>query len=176
MTGLAVGLIAYALVVLSVGWLSSRRSGRSASEYYMAGRSLGTFVLFMALFGTNATTFVLVAIPARAYHDGIGIFSVNAPIIALGIPLSFWAIGAPARRMARRLGALTPAELYARRLDSKTIGVVLFCAFALFTLPYMVQAVKGVGLALATATDQAIPLWLGALGVMVVALAYTMLG
>lgn len=176
MSGLAIGLVVYALVVLTVGAIANRTSRRSAAEYYMAGRSLGTFVLFMALFGTNATTFVLVAIPARAYHDGVGVFSVNAPIIALGIPLSFWAIGAPARRMAKRLGALTPAELFARRLDSRAVGVALFVAFALFTLPYMVQAVKGVGIALAAATDQAVPLWLGALGVTVVALVYTMLG
>ena len=59
-----------------------------------SGRGLGPLVLFMALFGTNATAFVLVGIPGLAYHAGIGVFGVNAPLAALGIPLTFWAIGA----------------------------------------------------------------------------------
>ena len=99
-TSFAVALAAYVLVVLAVGWLATRRATASSEEYFLAGRGLGTLVLFMALFGTNCTAFVLVGIPGQAYHDGLGVFSVNAPIIALGIPLTFWAIGAPARRLA----------------------------------------------------------------------------
>lgn len=96
--------LVYVALVLAVGAAATRRAARSPEEYFLAGRGLGTGVLFMALFGTNCTAFVLVGIPGRAYTDGIGVFGLNAPIVALGIPLSFWAIGAPARRMARRLG------------------------------------------------------------------------
>lgn len=177
MTGLLLGLLAgYVLLVLLLGALSARRSGRSPEEYYLAGRGLGTLVLFMALFGTNATTFVLVGIPGLAYHDGVGIFSVNAPIVALGIPLSFWAIGAPARTLAARLGALTPAELYARRFGSPAVGVALFALFTLYTLPYMVQAVKGVGLSLAVASEGGLAEGPAAAAVTLVALVYTLLG
>ena len=83
---LAVG--AYVLLVIGVGVASTRRAGRSPEEFFLAGRGLGSAVLFMALFGTNCTAFVLVGIPGRAYHDGIGVFGLNAPIVALGIPLS----------------------------------------------------------------------------------------
>lgn len=177
MSDLLVGLVAgYVLLVLVLGALSARGASRSPDEYYLAGRRLGTLVLFMALFGTNATTFVLVGIPGMAYHDGVGIFSVNAPIVALGIPLTFWAIGSPARRMAARLGALTPAELYARRFGSPLVGLVLFVFFTLYTLPYMVQAVKGVGLSMAVATEDGVPVWAASLGVILVALLYTTMG
>ena len=107
-------LVVYVALVLLLGLLAKRRAASSPTEYFLAGRGLGSLVLFMALFGTNCTAFVLVGVPGRPYHDGVGVFGLNAPIVALGIPLSFWAIGSPARRMARRLGALTPAELYAR--------------------------------------------------------------
>ena len=147
--GLTLGL--YALTVIGLGLFARRRSSRSPEEYFLAGRGLGTLVLFMALFGTNATSFVLVGIPARAYHDGIGTFGLNAPIVALGIPLTFWAIGSPARRMGRRLAALTPAELYARRFGSRAVGLFLFLFFTLYTLPYMVQAVKGAAVTLSQA-------------------------
>jgi len=166
----------YILVVLTVGLLASRQSSKSPDEYFLAGRTLGPFVLFMALFGTNCTPFVLIGIPGKAYHHGIGLFGLNAPIIALGIPLTFWAIGAPARRMGQRLGALTPAELFAKRFQSRGLGLLLFGAFTLYTLPYMVSGVIGASLTLTSASQGAIPSWAGGLLVLAVALIYTALG
>ena len=166
----------YVALVVAVGVLAARRSGRSPDEYFLAGRGLGTGVLLMALFGTNCTAFVLVGVPALAYRDGVGTFGLNAPIVALGIPLSFWAIGVPARRLALRLGAMTPAELYAKRLDSRAVGVVLFAIFTLYTIPYMVTAVEGAARTLDTVTAGAVPPRAGAGLVLLVALAYTALG
>jgi SSS family solute:Na+ symporter len=176
MERLAVALAIYVLVVVAVGAAATRRASRSPEEYYLAGRGLGTLVLFMALFGTNVTTFVLVGIPGLAYHAGVGVFGLNAPVIALGIPLTFYLLGVPARRMAIRLGALTPAELYARRFGSRAAGIVLVAAFTLYTLPYMVQAVHGAAVTLAAQSSGAIPEWLGGAAVMAVALLYTALG
>jgi len=166
----------YILVVLGVGWLATRRSGKSPTEYFVAGRSLGPLILFMSLFGTNCTPFILIGIPGKAYHDGVGLFGLNAPLIALGIPLTFWAIGAPARRMGARLGALTPAELFAKRFQSKGFGVLLFAIFTLYTLPYMVSGVIGASLTLQSASGGAISGPLGGLLVLGVALLYTSLG
>lgn len=173
---LLVPLGIYVALVVGLGWWVGRRAARTPEEYFLAGRGLGPLVLFMALFGTNATAFVLVGIPGRAYHDGVGVFSVNAPIIALGVPLTFWAIGAPARRLAAELGALTPAELLARRLGSPAVGRVLFALYVLYTVPYMVTAVKGAAVTLTAATEGAIPGWAGGLFVTAVALLYTTLG
>jgi len=169
-------LILYVVAVLLVGLLSARRASRSSGEYFLAGRSLGTVVLFMALFGTNTTPFVLIGIPGIAYHQGVGIFSVNAPIVALGIPLTFWAIGSPARRMGARLGAMTPAELFAKRFDSRWVGYVLFLFFAFYTLPYMVTAVDGAAQTLEVVTEGAVPEWQGGFGVLAIALLYTSFG
>ena len=175
MTGtILVALISYAVCVLGLGILSTRRSSRSTEEYFLAGRTLGTLVLFMALFGTNCTAFLLVGIPGNAYHDGIGVFSVNAPIISLGIPLTFWAIGVPALRRARVLGALTPAELYAKQLDSRAVGILLFSMYTIYTIPYMVTAVNGAALTFAAATG--IDDWKAATAVLTVALVYTACG
>ena len=169
-------LAAYVVVVLAIGAWARRRAARSAGEYFLAGRSLATLPLFMALFGTNATPFVLVGIPGLAYSLGIGVFGLNAPMIALVVPLTFWAIGLPARRMGARLSAMTPAELYARRFDSRAVGLLLFLVFTLYTLPYMVTAVEGAAKTLTAVTDGAVPKWAGGLGVLVIALLYTSFG
>ncbi|MEM1450843.1 MAG: sodium:solute symporter family protein [Planctomycetota bacterium] len=176
MTPVVLGVGIYVAIVLAVGLAAARRSARDPAEYFLAGRGLGTFVLFMALFGTNCTAFVLVGVPGQAYANGIATFGVNAPIVALGIPLTFYFIGLPARRLGHELGALTPAELYAKRLGSRAVGLLLFGVFTLYTLPYMATAVQGAAVTLSTATDGALPRWAGGLGVLVVALVYTSLG
>lgn len=177
MTPSLVVLAVYAAAVLALGALAARRASSSPEDYFLAGSGLGTVVLFMALFGTNCTPFVLVGIPGRAYHDGAAVFGLNVPVVALGIPLSFWAVGVPARRLARRLGALTPAELYARHLGSRPLGLLLFAVFTLYTLPYMATAVEGAARSLVAALDLApssAPLAGGA--VLALAVGYTSLG
>jgi SSS family solute:Na+ symporter len=130
----------------------------------------------MALFGTNVTPFVLLGVPGLAYHEGVGVFGYNAAIVALGIPVTFWLIGRPAWHEARRLGAITPAELYAIRLRSPAVGVVLFVAFTAYTLPYLVTSVVGVGIAVETFTDGAVSGLLAAAAILVATVVYTAAG
>ena len=104
-------IVAYFLAMIVIGWWAERNQERSTAGYYLAGRGLGATALFFALFGTNCSPFVLMGIPGQSYHDGLGILSLNAPIVALVIPLSFWLVGRPARSMGGRLSAISPAEL-----------------------------------------------------------------
>src|SRR5690606_30325777 len=143
----------YFAIVLAIGFAAYRHTGTTAEDYFLGGRTARTVVLFMALFGTNVTPFVLMGIPGLAYHHGVGVFGYNAAIIALGIPVSFYLIGYRAWVAARELKAITPAELYARRLGSDTLGLVLFGAYLVYTLPYVVTSVLGVGLAVSTFTE-----------------------
>lgn len=173
---LSIAVAVYVAVVVVLGLIATRRASRSPEEYFLAGRTLGPLVLFMALFGTNNTSFVLVGIPGLSYNLGIGVFGLNAPIVALGIPLTFWVIGSPARRLAKRLGAITPADLYARHLGSRAVGFALFGLFTAYTVPYMVQAVKSAALILSESSGGRFPVWAAGLGVVLIALVYTSLG
>ncbi|MEM6994557.1 MAG: sodium:solute symporter family protein [Myxococcota bacterium] len=173
-----IGLVCllYVAVVLGIGTVAARRTGSGAEEYFLGGRAAKTVVLFMALLGTNVTPFVLMGIPGLAYHAGVGVFGLNAAIVALGVPLTFWLIGDPAWRASRRLRAITPAELYAKRLDSPAVGLVLFVAFAVYTLPYLVTSVLGVGVAVDTLTDGAMSLPVAAALILILTLSYTAAG
>lgn len=153
-----IGLVCalYLAVVVAIGVVAARKTTHDAEDYFLGGRKARTLVLFMALFGTNVTPFVLLGVPGLAYHEGVGVFGHNAAIVALGIPLTFWLIGRPAWHAARRHGAITPAELYARQLDSPALGVVLFVAFTVYTLPYLATSVIGVAVATDTFTAGAI--------------------
>lgn len=168
--------LVYLAVVLAIGAIAYRRTGSGSEEYFLGGRTARTVVLFMALLGTNVTPFVLMGIPGLAYHHGVGVFGLNAAIVALGIPWTFYVIGWPAWKAARRVGAITPAELFAERLSSPAVGVVLFVAFVVYTLPYLVTSVLGVGLAVSTLTHDAVSLPVAAALILVVTIGYTALG
>lgn len=167
---------AYLAVTLVIGALAYRRTAGTPEDYFLGGRAARTFVLFMALFGTNITPFVLLGIPGLAYHHGVAVFGLNAAIVGLGIPLTFFLIGEPARRAARRLGAITPAELYAERLGSPAVGVLLFLAFFVYTLPYMVTAVIGAGLTAEVLTDNNLSFGAASALILGITIAYTTLG
>lgn len=179
MSDLAViGLVnaAYLLITLIIGWLAWRRTSATAEDYFLGGRAARTFVLFMALFGTNVTPFVLLGIPGLSYHHGVGIFGLNAAIVGLGIPLTLWLIGDPARRAALRIAAITPTELYSQRFASPVVGHLLFLAFFAYTLPYMVTGVIGVGLTAQILTGGALSFTAAAALVLAITIAYTALG
>lgn len=173
---IAVCCLGYLAIVLVVGAAAFKRTSADPEDYFLGGRTAKTLVLFMALFGTNVTPFVLLGVPGLAYHEGIGVFGYNAAIVALGIPLTFWLIGRPAWHEARRLGVITPAELYAKKLGSPAVGVVLFVAFTAYTLPYLVTSVVGVGIAVETFTNGEVSGLLAAAAILVATVVYTAAG
>lgn len=166
----------YFAIVLAIGFAAYRHTGTTAEDYFLGGRTARTVVLFMALFGTNVTPFVLMGIPGLAYHHGVGVFGLNAAIVALGIPLSFYLIGYPAWRAAKRTGAITPAELYAVRLTSPALGTVLFVAYLVYTVPYVVTSVLGVGIAVDTLTRGTVSFEVAAALILLITIGYTVVG
>lgn len=169
-------VVAYFVIVLVIGALAYRQTDNTAEGYFLGNRSAKTVVLFMALFGTNITPFVLMGIPGLAYHHGVAVFGLNAAIIVLGIPLSFWLIGYPAWLAAKRTGSVTPAELYAKRFGARWFGHLMFAVFLIYTLPYMVTGVAGIGIAVEVLSEGSVGFELAAAGILLITLAYTSLG
>lgn len=168
--------VVYFSVVVAIGTAAYRRTGEGTEEYFLGGRTARTVVLFMALLGTNVTPFLIMGIPGLSYHNGVGVFGFNAAMVALGIPWTFYAIGYPAWKAARRVGAITPAELFSERLGSPAVGMLMFLAFVAYTVPYLVTSVLGVGLAVSTLTHDAVSLPVAAALILVITVGYTALG
>ena len=80
-----IAFAAYLVLVLGIGCVTARRSSTGLGEYFLGGRTARTVVVFMALLGTNVTPFVIMGIPGLSYHHGVGVFGLNAAIVALGI-------------------------------------------------------------------------------------------
>ena len=68
----AIVVFLYLAAVVYIGVFAFRRSrGNHAEDYFLANRSLGTFVFLMSLFGTNMTAFAILGSSGHAFSNGI---------------------------------------------------------------------------------------------------------
>lgn len=64
-------IIAYIVVILAIGILSTRRSKMTGQVFFLAGRSLPWGVVGAALFASNISTIHLVGLTASGYNEGL---------------------------------------------------------------------------------------------------------
>ena len=91
----------YLAVVLYVGIFAFRRSATApagassgkAEDFFVANRSLGTFVFLLSLFGSNMTSFAILGSSGLAFRSGIMVYGLMASISGIVIPLSIFVIG-----------------------------------------------------------------------------------
>ena len=67
----------YLTLLLGLGALSSRMFRGTSSDYFVATRSIGPFLLLMSVFGTTMTAFALVGSTGKAYEAGIGVYGLT---------------------------------------------------------------------------------------------------
>ncbi|MCL6448354.1 MAG: sodium:solute symporter family protein [Armatimonadetes bacterium] len=132
-------------------------SSRSAADYMMAGRSIGTFVLFFYVYFAISSTWTFYGFPGTVYNSGPGflMFFAFFPHAFLYIFLGprLWAAG-------KMYGLLSPVQYLGERYESKSLQVMLaICMFG-FLFPYLGIQSIGVGAGLAAATG--VPYWVGA--------------
>ena len=68
----------YLSLLLAFSLFSGRLLRVSSSEYFVASRSIGPFLLLMSVFGTTMTAFALVWSTGKAYDLGIGVYGLMA--------------------------------------------------------------------------------------------------
>jgi len=126
----------YLLTLVIIGWFSFRRGVGSAEDYFMAGRSFGTLVLFMSLFGANVTAFALVGMPGISYQAGIGAFGFFGAIAAFVTLLCFILMGYPIWVLGKRHGYMTQPHMFSDRWQSPAVGYLLFAL--LIFIPFLI--------------------------------------
>ena len=81
---------AYLAFCVAVGLWAMRRT-RSASDFFVAGRSLGPFVVAMAIFSSTLSGFGFVGGPGLVYATGASSLWMVA-VSAIGYGVGFWLV------------------------------------------------------------------------------------
>ena len=107
----------YLVFLLGLGYLAKRRrTSNSLSEFYLAGRSLGGFVLFLTLYATQYSGNSLLGYPGEAYRLGFAwLMSVGFMMAIVVVYLIF----APRLYLiSRRYHYVTPGDYIKHRFGS----------------------------------------------------------
>lgn len=164
MTPVLVIILLYLGVVLTIGLLAHRLFRGTGEDYFLASRSIGSFVLLMTLFGTNMTAFSVLGASGEAHRTGIRVFLLMGSSSAVVIPFVFLFVGTRMWWLGKRHGFLTQAQFLRARYESDAVGLAMFIVNIALLLPYVLIGVKGGGdvlAALTGANGSGLPEWVG---------------
>lgn len=180
-------IIAYLILLLGVGVLSSRVFRGTAADYFVASRGIGSFVLLMSVFGTTMTSFAIIGSSAEAFTSGIGVYGKMVSWSGIFHSVCFFFIGIKLWSFGKRYGYTTQIQFFRDRFESNKLGLVLFPVLVGLVVPYLLMGVVGAATAIESITAGAfpeyfadtkggIPFWLGGLVVCSVTLVYVFFG
>jgi solute:Na+ symporter, SSS family len=174
----AIVVFAYLAAVVYIGVFAFRRAKNkeAAEDYFLANRSLGTFVFLFSLFGTNMTAFAILGSSGHAFSNGIVTFGLMATSSALVIPLTIFLCGTRVWALGKRFGFMTPVQIFRDRWECGHIGTVIFAVQAALLVPYIIIGVMGGGTTLSAISGGLVPFWLGGAVVALVVMSYVFFG
>ncbi len=175
-TLIVMGIItAYLLITLSIGIYGYKFSKKSVSDYFLADRKVGTFVLFFTLVSTNLSAFTFLGFAGSSYEMGYSFYGVMAFGTSF-FALSFYIVGRKVRRLGEKKGYITPPELIGKETDSYALRILFLAVMVIFTLPYLAINPISAGYVLNILTDGAIPYFWGAVFLTIFIIMYVFFG
>jgi len=136
---------AYLALLAGLGLITRRLFRGTSSDYFVATRSIGPFLLLMSVFGTTMTAFALVGSTGKAYELGSGVYGLMASSSGIVHSLVFFVIGIKLWAIGKRHDFLTQIQFFRARFDSVGIGYLLFPILVLLVIPYLLIGVLGAG-------------------------------
>ncbi|WP_135081943.1 sodium:solute symporter family protein [Terasakiella sp. SH-1] len=111
------------------------RLARTASDYFLAGRSLPVWVFVLAATAISFSGWTFLGHPAMIYRDGfpyayISFFTIMIPLTGVIFLKRQWMLG-------KRFGYVTPGEMLADYYKSDRIRFLTVIVAVLFTIPFM---------------------------------------
>jgi Na+/proline symporter len=177
---LALAALAVYLVALLVLTEFARRArrDRSPSDHFLAGRELGSLVLFLTLYSTAYSGNSLLGYPGHAYRTGFSF--VMSTGFMMSIIVVFHALVPRLRPVSVVKGFVTPGDWVRHRFQGeKARKALVLCVGILMTLAlvnFLLAQMKAMGHVTSRVTAGAVPYELGVIGLAGVVLFYETLG
>ncbi len=138
-------ILAYIVILLVLTLFSTRRTKRTAGDYFLASRGIGPFMLLMSLFGTTMTAFALVGSTGRSFSHGIGVYGLMASWSAIVHSACFFFIGTKVWALGKKHGYVTQIGFFRDRFRSEALALLLFPVVVLFVMIYILMGIVAAG-------------------------------
>lgn len=183
----------YLALLMALGIFSTRFFRGTSSDFFVASRSIGPFMLLMSIFGTTMTGFALVGSSAETYTSGIGVYGLMASWSGLIHSACFFLVGIKLWAVGKRYGYMTQCQYFTDRFESPSFGYLLFPVLVILIIPYLLVGLIASGSAITAltkasgpnaayfpelfaSTGGAVPTWLSHAVIAAVVLVYVFLG
>lgn len=165
----------YILLLITIGALGRRaKKENTLSDHFLAGRSIGLFVLVLTLFATQYSGNSLSAFPGKTHRSGLSYFMCVPFMVAI---ITGYLLFVPRLYPLSRIKKyITPTDFLEDRFHSSTLNYLSAMIFTIALCNYMLAQLKALGHAFSGLTENQIPEWIGIVGGAGVILIYELLG
>ena len=165
----------YLLLTLAIGYYSYLRSQDNPNDYFLAGRGIGSFVLFFTLIATNFSAFFFLGFSGAGYRIGYSYYAMMSFGTAL-VALAFYFIGNKVYLLGKAKGYITPPEMIGDHFQSRPLKVIYLVVMVIFTIPYLALQPIGAGILLSELTNGWISYFQGAVLLSIIIVLYVFVG
>ncbi|WP_455447887.1 sodium:solute symporter family protein [Natrinema thermotolerans] len=155
-------IIGYLLLALAVGLVAYRLTDRTAEDFYLASRTLGTVVLLFTTFATLLSAFTFFAGPNVAYAQGPEWILVMGLMDGIIFAVLWYVIGYKQWLLGRQHGYVTLGEMLGDRFGSRWLRGLVAAVSLVWLFPYVMLQQVGAGTALEALTEGAVSYAAGA--------------
>jgi SSS family solute:Na+ symporter len=115
--------------------LKSAMTAKTASDYFIAGRSLSLWVFVLAATATSFSGWTFMGHPGLVYRDGFqyayaSFYTITIPFTGVLFLKRQWMLG-------KRFGYVTPGEMLADYFQGDAIRILTVAVALLFSIPYL---------------------------------------
>ncbi|MXV64480.1 sodium:solute symporter family protein [Natronorubrum sp. JWXQ-INN-674] len=155
-------IVGYLILALLIGLVAYRLTDRTAEDFYLASRTLGTIVLLFTTFATLLSAFTFFAGPNIAYAQGPEWVLVMGLMDGIIFAVLWYVIGYKQWLLGRQYDYVTLGEMLGDRFASRRLRGLVAGVSLLWLFPYVMLQQVGAGTALQALTEGAVPYAVGA--------------
>jgi len=124
--------------------IKGARSTKTATDYFIAGRTIGMWVFVLAATATSFSGWTFVGHPGSIY--GVGLPYAFASFYAITIPLTGVIFLKRQWLLGKRYGYITPGEMFSDYYQSNAMRLLTVIVAMVFSVPYLGVQLKASGL------------------------------
>ncbi|MCU4926368.1 sodium:solute symporter family protein [Halobacteria archaeon AArc-dxtr1] len=165
-------IVGYMFLALVIGLVAYRVTERTAEDFYLASRTVGTVVLLFTTFATLLSAFTFFAGPNIAYQQGPEWVLVMGLMDGIIFAILWYLVGYKQWLLGQRYDYVTLGEMLGDRFGSRRLRGLVAGVSLLWLFPYVMLQQVGAGTALEALTEGALPYAVGAGLITVFMIAY----
>ena len=134
-------------------------SAKTASDYFIAGRSISLWVFVLAATATSFSGWTFMGHPGLLYRDGFqyayaSFYAITIPFTGIIFLKRQWMLG-------KRFGFVTPGEMLSTYFKSDTIRILVVLVALIFSIPYLGLQLRASGFLFNVLTDNLLDVEVG---------------